>query len=82
MSAPYERKTPEWIHRRREGALQSVLESGTAHPGLAIECAKIEALFLIAEQLTVLNEKLEVEALFEAIKKVVEKVEQMDEALR
>lgn len=53
-------KTPESIDKRREGALKAVL-AFSPKSGLAVECAKIEALFLIAELLAELNAKLDLQ---------------------
>lgn len=59
--APFETKTPKSIHERRQGALKGVLSAVQSRtpPTEAIECAKIEALFLIAEQLAAIRILLE-----------------------
>jgi|HubBroStandDraft_5_1064220.scaffolds.fasta_scaffold1003905_2 hypothetical protein len=47
------------LDKRRAGAIAGVLNSPDVARRLAAECAKIEALFLIAEQLAELNQRLD-----------------------
>jgi hypothetical protein len=58
------------VNERRKGALKGVLVMGGRASSVSIECAKIEALFLIAEQLATLNEKLEPARLVAAIEEI------------
>jgi hypothetical protein len=64
--------TPAELSERR-GVVLKLVKAGT----YAFEAAQIEGIFLIAEQLAEFNAKLEPDAIFEAFKKVGDKIEKM-----
>jgi hypothetical protein len=71
--------TPAEVNERRKGALQGVLVGvQNRSPYVAIECAKIEALFLITEQLAALNEKLNPAHLVDAIEEIQATLDERD----
>jgi hypothetical protein len=74
-------KTAE-INERRKGALKGLLTAvegrSIAGANVASDCAKIEALFLIAEQLAELNEKLEPARLVKTICDLQVEIEKLE----
>jgi hypothetical protein len=67
------------LDERRKGSLKGVLVGlENRAPYVAIECAKIEALFLIAIQLAELNEKLTPARLVSAIEEIQAEIEKHD----
>lgn len=72
--------TPAELDERRKGAIAGILKSPST--SLPAECAKVEALFLIAIELATLNAKLEPARLVSAIEEIQAELEKREKRPR
>jgi hypothetical protein len=71
------------VNEQRKGAMKGVLAGVESRsPYVAIECAKIDALFRIAEQLAALNEKLTPARLVSAIEEIQGELDKRDKGAK